>query len=197
MAAFYHRLRSSPVSPKPSRLERRRDRQIGLAFGIDHKEAVRSLAHAGRLNALQRPADHVQHAPLAAVHGRKTIGNSGLAHLLRGGFGGQAQLLGAQSLEVAGVKADHVMLVMVEAQHLRGQCLESTQQLAVVLDHQWHIGAGQFNGDLPWCSAFAFARAVTRADAVFQAQPAQLVQGIQESGNFLCRLLQVVNGHNK
>ena len=40
MAAFYHRFRLSPFAPKPSRLERRRDGQIGLALGIDHEESV-------------------------------------------------------------------------------------------------------------------------------------------------------------
>jgi len=46
----------------------------------------------------------MHHAPLAAVHGRKTVGDSGLAHFFRGGFGGQTQLLGAQCLEVPASK---------------------------------------------------------------------------------------------
>jgi hypothetical protein len=39
-------------------------------------------------------------------------------------------------------------------------------------------------------------RSIARTDAVFEAQPAQLVQGVQECGNFLCSLLQVINRHN-
>ena len=50
-----------------------------------------------------------------------------LAHFFRSGFSGQAQFLSAQSLEVAGVKTDHVVLMVVEAQHLRGQGFERPQ----------------------------------------------------------------------
>src|SRR5208337_902161 len=88
-------------APKPSRLESRpalrpahrpawgpdlrRHRQIRLALGKDHEKAVGPFAHTGGLHALEPLAGHMQHAPLAAVHGRKTIGHPRLPHLLRGG----------------------------------------------------------------------------------------------------------------
>ena len=196
MAEFYHRPRLSPFASEAARLELRLDWQVSLAFGIDHEKTALPLAHAGRFNALQRLADHVQHAPLTTVHRWKAVGLPSLAHLVGCGFGREAQLLGAQSLEVSSVKAHHVVLVVVQAQHLRGQGFDSPQEFAVVLDHQRYIGPGQFNADLPRRSDFAFLRPIGRADAVFEAQPAELVQGVQESGNFLCSLLHVINRHN-
>ena len=120
-----------------------------------------------------------------------------LQHFFGGGLGGQAQLLRAQGLEVAGVKADQVVLALVEPQHLRGDGLQRAQQLAVVLGHQRHIGAAQLDVDHARLEAFGVARAVAGGDAVLEAQSAQLVQGGQKSGNFLGGLLQVVDRHNR
>ena len=59
------------------------------------------------------------------------------------------------------------------------------------------VEPGQFDADLPRRWRFPLARSVGRADAVLQAHSAEFVQGVQESGNFLGSLLQVVNRHNK
>ncbi len=201
MAAFYHRLRSTTAigptfASKPARLELRLDRQISFAFGIDHEKPALPLAHAGRFNAFQRLADHVQHAALTAVHRRKAIGLSGLAHFVGGGFSREAQFLGAQSLEVGGVKAHHVVLVVVQAQHLRGQSFDSPQQFSVVLDHQGNVGPGQFNADLAvdlrGLSAFRFLYSIGRADAVFEAQPTPACSGSSGMRQFS---VQPVAGH--
>ncbi len=105
---------------------------------------------------------HVQQAALAAVHGRKGVGDAGPEHLFRGGLGRQAQLLRAQRLEVGGVEADQVALALIEAEHLRGDGLQGAQQLAVVLGHQRHVGPGQFHVDLAGLQALGVARAVAR-----------------------------------
>ena len=136
-------------------------------------------------------------AAIAAVHGGKAVRNAGLAHFFGGGFGGKAEFFGTQRLEVGGVKADHVVLVVIEAEHLHGEGFKRTQQLAVVLDNQRYIGAGELDVDLARLDAMGIARAIARRDAVLEAEPAKFVQGIQESGNFLCGQLEVFNRHNR
>ena len=131
--------------PEAPRLDRRGDWQMRLALGINGEKAILTFAVASRLDAFDVAEGHVQQAALAAVHRRKGVGNSGADDFIRGGLGGHAQLGGAQSLEVGGVKADQIALALVEAQNLRRDGLQSQQQLAVVLRHQRNIRPGQLN----------------------------------------------------
>jgi len=137
--------RASASIAKASRFGRRSDGQIGLARWKDREKALLAFAIAGRLNALDAAEGHVQQAALAAVHGREGIGDAGAENLFGGGLGGHAQFLGAQSLEVVGVKADEAAFALVQPQNLTGYGLQSQQQLAVVLRHQSHVGPGQLD----------------------------------------------------
>jgi len=114
-------------------------------------------------------------AAIAAVHGRKAVGDAGLAHFFGSGFGGEAQLFSAESFEVGGVKADHVVLMVIEAEHLHGEGFKRTQQFAVVLDNERNIGTGELDVDLARLNALGVARTIARRNAVFEAEPAKFV----------------------
>ena len=128
---------------------------------------------------------------------RKRIRHARLAHLFSGGLCRHAQFLGAQCLEVAGVKANQVVLALIQPQHLRGNRLQRPQQFPIVLGHQRHIRSAQFNIDNARLQPLRVPCAVPRGDAVFQAKPAQLVEVGEKSRYFLGSLLQIFDGHDK
>ena len=139
----------------------------------------------------------MQQAALTAVHGREGVRHTGPDYPFSGGLSLHTQLLGAQGLEVGGVKADQVILALIKAQHLRGDGLQGAQQLAVVLRNQRHVGPSQFDIDLARLNSLGVASAVSGGNAVLEAHSTQLVQGGEESGDLLGSLLQVGDGHNK
>jgi hypothetical protein len=101
------------------RAKLRLDGQVGFSLGIDDEESVLAFADAGGFNALERTANEMHLASLAAVHGRKAVRHAGLANLFSRGFGGHTQFLGAKGLKVGGVEADEVVLVVFEVEYLR------------------------------------------------------------------------------
>ncbi len=117
----------------------------------------------------------MQQPALAAVHGRKCVGRSTLDDLVRGDLGLQPQLLGPQRLKVGGVKAHQVVLALIETQHLCGDGLQRAQQFSIVLGHQRHIRSAKFYINLAGLQALGVARAISRCDAIFEAQSPQLV----------------------
>jgi outer membrane protein TolC len=139
----------------------------------------------------------VQQTPFAAVHRRKSVRNARLEHLLSGRRSGHAKFLRAESFEVAGIKADQVVLALIETQDLHRNRLKRAEQFAIVLRQQWHIRAAQFHVDLARLKTLGIARAITSGDAIFEAHASKLVQGGEESGNFLCSFLHISNRHNE
>jgi len=169
------------------RLSRRKNRQ----------KPVLSLARTGRLHALDILESHVHQPPFPAVHGRKSIRNPAPDHLVRCRLGLQPQLLRLQRLEVGRVKANQVVFPLVQPQHLRRNGLQCAQKFAVMLRNQRHIRPAEFHINLASFNALWVARAVSRGDAVFQAQASEFIEGDKESSYLLCGLLQVVDWHNK
>ncbi len=160
----------------------RRSKPLGLIGGVTGRLVLPDRKHrqkaflpfsaAGRLHAFNRLEGQMQQPALAAIHGRKCVRNSALDDLVRGDLGLKPQFLGAQRLEVCGVKADQVVLALVETQHLRGDGLQRAQQLSIVLGDQRDIGSAEFHVNLAGLKAFGVARAVSGGDAVFEAQSA-------------------------
>jgi len=187
---------ASSAIAEASGFDRRGDGQIGLARWIDSEKAILAFAVAGRLDALDAAKGHMKQAALAAVHGREGVWDAGAKHLLGGSLGRQAQFLGAQSLEVIGVKADEAALPLVEPQDLSSDCLQRQQQFAIVLRDQRHVRSSQLDAK-GGSQLLGVGRSVWRGDAVLEAKSTELVEGGEESGNLLGSLLQVVNGHNK
>ena len=139
----------SSLLPKALRLELAA-RPAGRSCPRDRqRESGRGLRRRWRIRRLKRPAGEVQLAALAAVHGRKSCRARRSGGPSRRRFRpDRRSSCGAESLEVGGVEADEVVLVVVEAEHLRGEGFKGAKQLAVVLDDKGHIGAGQLDIDL-------------------------------------------------
>ena len=106
---------------------RRRNRQMRLALWIDNKKPVRALAGAFRLDAGQIAKREMEQTPLSAVLRRKGVGRAGLANLFSGHFGGHAQFLRTQRLEVACIEADEIVFARIKPQHLRRDGFEGSQ----------------------------------------------------------------------
>src|SRR5579862_1551562 len=185
---------SPPVGPRP---RWRRHREMRFPCGIHRQESVLPLARTGCLNALQRPERKVQQPALAAIHGRECIGYTRFSHLFRRRLRSHAQLLRAQRLVIARVKADQVMLARIQAQYLDGDRLQRPQQLPIMLCHQRHIRSRQFNIDYASLQPLRVARAFARRNPVFQAKSAQAVQIGKETGDLLCSFLEIVYRHDK
>ena len=174
-----------------------RNGQIRLARGINGKESILTLAGAGRLHAFNIAEGHVQQAALSAVGGRKSVWNSRPDDLVGSNFRLQAKFLGTQSLEVSRVEAHQILFPLIEAENLRRDRLQGAQQLAVVLGNQRHVRARQLHVHHACFQTLGVLRAVSRSDAVLQAQPAEAIEVSEESGYLLCGLLQIGNWHDK
>jgi hypothetical protein len=177
-------------------LDGRRDGQVGLPRRIDGKEAILTFAGAGRFDAFEIAEGHVEQAALAAVHGRKCEGHAGLADLVCRSLSLETQLLRAEGFEIGSVEADEVVLALVEAQHLRGDCFQCAEQFTIVLGDERDIRPPQLDIDLAGLNAFRIAGAVSGSDAVFEAQTTPLIEDGEKSSYFLCSFLQVGNRHN-
>jgi len=88
------------------------------------------------------------------------------------------------------------VLALIEAKHLCGKGLKRLQQLAIVLRHERNIEPTEFDVDLARFKALRIVCAVTRGDAVLEAQTTQLVEIGEESSYFLCGFLQIGDRHN-
>lgn len=138
----------------------------------------------------------MQKAPLTAVHRGEGIRDTRLQHLLRSGLGSHAQFLRPQRFEVSCIKADQVMLPLIEAQHLHSNGLKRAKQLAIVLRQERHIGAAQFHVYLAGFQSLGVPRAIAGSDPVLETHASKLVEVGEESGNLLSSFLQIGNRHN-
>ena len=120
-----------------------------LALGIDDEETVLSFARARCFDPRQILERKVEQAALAAVLGWEGVGHAGLAHLLGSHLGRHTQFLRAQGLVVASVKADQVVLALLQPEHLGRNGLKSPQQFAIVLGQQGRVWTAQFHIDHP------------------------------------------------
>ena len=140
----------------------------------------------------------MQHAALAGVGGREAVGHAGVADTFGCGFGGELDLLGAQGLEVEGVEADQIVFADVEAKDLDGDVLEGARRSS---PPRWvSMGAsGPASSTLRICAPAVSERsgAGAGADAVFEAQTAEMDDGVEEIGDLLGGLLEVGDWHDK
>ena len=171
--------------------------QVGAAFGIDDEVALLAFAYGGGFHAFQGFEGEVEHAAFAGVGGREAVGLAGLADALGGGFGGCGDLLLSKRLEVEGVEADEIVFADVEAEDLDGDVLEGAEEFAAALGEERGVGAGQFDVEDLGSGVLRVCGGGTGADAVLQAQAAEADDGVEEAGDLLGGLLQILDRHDK
>ena len=178
---------------KAARTDGGSDGQVGFARE-NRQKAVLAFAAAGCLDAFDAAEGHVHQAAVAAVHGRKGVGDAGADDFVGGNLSLQ-ELVWREGLEVAGVKADQVGLALIKTEHLRGDSLERQEQLAVVLGHEQDVRPAEFDteGGEP---GLRHQVCLCSADAVFEAHH-PICSGWKGIGDLLGSLLQVVDWHNR
>ncbi len=92
------------------------------------------------------------------------------------GLGSHAQFFCAQRFEVGSIEADEIVLVLVEAQHLRGEGFKREQQFAVVLHDERNIWPAELDVDFARFNPLRVTRAIAGGDAKFEAHAAKLVE---------------------
>ncbi len=90
----------------------------------------------------------VDDAALAAVHGVEAEGLGGALHLLGGGGGAEAEFGDAQHAEIVRVEGEARMIVVGNAERFHGDVLQSEEQLGLVGEEQFDVGAFEFDDDL-------------------------------------------------
>jgi len=125
-----------------------------LAFGVEDDEATGAFAGGGGGQAGAFEGE-VEQAALAGGHRGEGVGLLGGADLGDGCLSGAAELLVAVGFESAGVDGDAVVFFGLEAEDLGGDVLDGVEQLAVAVDEERGVGAGEFDGELRWGEASA------------------------------------------
>jgi len=118
-----------------------------VAFGVEDYVAARADARGGSWESGASEGE-VEKAALAGAHGVEGVGLAGAADLLDGGFGGEAELLLAEELEVLGVEGGAVVVLVLEAEDLGGDVLDGKEEFAVAGGEQGGVRAGAFDGDV-------------------------------------------------
>jgi len=171
--------------------------QVSAALGIDDEVTFLALADGGGLDIFNVFDGEVEQAALAGVGGREAVGHAGLADALGGGFGGLLDLLQAESFEVKGVEADEIVFSDVEAEDLNGDVFEGAEELAAALGEQGGIGAIELDGEDLRAGVFGVRWSRGGANAVLEAQAAEADYGVEETGDLLGGLLEILNWHDK
>jgi len=138
----------------------------------------------------------VEHAAFAGVRRGEAVRSAGLADAIGGGLGGELDLLLAKGLEVEGVEADEVVFADVEAEDLDGEVLEGAEEFAAALGEQRCVEAVELDVEDFGAYVFRVGRGGAGADAVLQLEAAELDDGVEESGDFLRGLLDVIDWHD-
>ncbi len=120
-----------------------------------------------------------------------------MADALGGGFGGGGDLLLAEGFEVESVEADEIVFADIEAEDLDGDVLEGAEKFAAALGQERGIGAGQFDVEDLSAGVLRVCGSGAGADAVLQAQAAEADDGVEEAGDVLGGLLQILYRHDK
>jgi len=171
--------------------------QVGAAFGINDEVAFLALADGGRLDIFNVLDGEVKEAAFTGVGGREAVGHAGLADAFGGELGGALDLLQAEGFEVEGVEADQVVLADVEAEDLDGDVFEGAEEFAAALGEQRGIGSVELDGKDLRAGVFGVRGSGGGADAVLEAQATEADYGVEETGDLLGGLLQVLNWHDK
>ena len=154
--------------------------QVGAALGIDNEVALLAFAEGVGFDVFHVLEGEMKHAALAGVGGREAIGHTGSADALGGGFGGELDLLGAQSFEVEGIEADQIVFADVEAKNLDGDVLEGAKKFAAALGEHGSVGAGELDVEDLCSLGFGGLGSCAGADAIFEAQAAEADDGVEE-----------------
>ena len=116
--------------------------------------------------------------------------------MIDGGIGRCTQGARAGGLEAIGVEGDAIMVVGLEAEHLRGEVFEGAKELTIVGQKQFGVGAFALDVDVAAFEAVGIGCTGTRGDAVFEAEATSGGHQPHERGYCFCCLREVFHGES-